>query len=568
MRVAAKPPRGWKLGIGLQVKFTAVLAGILAVALVLLGLAMWVVSTRYLTGLRVQSGVEIAKAIAQVPVALRSRIEGRGAGRTPAPASPLTPEQARAMAAALLTDAVTWGRGDRATTDLSDIDSISIHIGRGVPDLDLLNGVYLAKPGEELAAVFPSEIGRVFIPKLDAEIVLPEGVSVRSGRREVASGDPVPIYRFLVDLPPEFGELADSASGRRASHIRVDIKTSSLLKVNANLLVILATCVAVAVAVAAAIAWWLARHITRPVRLLVRDMALVSKGDLDHRTKPHSADEIGWLAIEFNAMTAGLKQAQATALERERDQERSRSELQVATEVQRHLLPARIPDIPGCECSAHYQGAKGVSGDYFDFLDLGNGLVGLIIADVSGKGVPGAMVMAVMRTTMRLVAPQYGARAGEAFKTVNRLIAKQIKRGMFVTAMYGLLDTRTGVMTLASAGHNPLALYRAASGRVEFVAGKGIALGFNEGPIFDRVIEERRLQLDRGDCIVLYTDGFPEAMNAANEEFGDDRFLAAIARHAALGARQLINGVVSEIARHRGSAEQSDDLTMIALRRL
>jgi phosphoserine phosphatase RsbU/P len=231
-------------------------------------------------------------------------------------------------------------------------------------------------------------------------------------------------------------------------------------------------------------------------------------------------------------------------------------------------LPANSPEIPGFQCASYYLGAKAVSGDYFDFIDLGEGLWGFIIADVSGKGIPGSMVMAVMRTIVRLTAIKHGARASETLKETNRLIARQIKRGMFVTSFYAVLDSNNGTLTYACAGHNPMVIYRGAKRTAELAAGKGIAIGFNEGPIFDKTIELHQTVLNRGDGIVLYTDGFPEAMNAKNEEFGDDKFYALVPKYSQGEMQTLINGLVGEIAKHRGEAEQSDDLTLLAVRRI
>ena len=176
------------------------------------------------------------------------------------------------------------------------------------------------------------------------------------------------------------------------------------------------------------------------------------------------------------------------------------------------------------------------------------------------------MVMAVTRTIVRLVANKYQHRAADTLKETNRLIAKQIKRGMFVTAFYAILDERTGNLTYASAGHNPMVIYRASTKAYELGTGKGIALGFNEGPVFDKTIQETKTVLNPGDMMVIFTDGFPEAMNAENEEFGEERFYQSIARFGQFDARTCIAKLVEEIGAHRGEAEQSDDLTIIAVR--
>ncbi|MBA3707958.1 MAG: SpoIIE family protein phosphatase [Planctomycetes bacterium] len=363
------------------------------------------------------------------------------------------------------------------------------------------------------------------------------------------------IYRFKVPL--------DSRMFGEGANVRVDIDARGVDNVRQNLTIAITIAVLIAIAVVIAVANWLAGSITRPVHILLKDMQVVARGSLDHQTKPHSSDEIGILAHEFNRMTENLKEAQSALVE----QEKAEYELSIAREVQKQLLPAEPPLITGFDCADFYKGAKAVSGDYYDFIPLGNGLWGFIVADVSGKGIPGSMVMAVTRTIVRLISNRNQNRAAETLKETNRLIAKQIKRGMFVTAFYAILDERTGTLTYASAGHNPMVIYRAATRGCELATGKGIALGFNEGPIFDKTIEEHRTILNSGDVIVIYTDGFPEAMNAQNQEFGDDKFYQMIAQSGHLDPRSLIQKLVDGIAKHRGDAEQSDDLTLITVRR-
>jgi serine phosphatase RsbU (regulator of sigma subunit) len=398
----------------------------------------------------------------------------------------------------------------------------------------------------------------IYVPKTGGSVALPSGISVMQGVSSGASGE-IPIYRFKIALDPVFGQ---ASVGNGPANVRVDVAADSVIRVRNNLFVTIGIAVLIAIGVVVAVANWLAGNITKPLDILISDMKVVARGRFDHETKARSNDEIGILANEFNRMTQNLKIAQSALVE----QEKAEYELSIAREVQRQLLPAEAPTIMGYDSAAFYQGAKAVSGDYFDFIPLGNGLWGFIIADVSGKGIPGSMVMAVTRTIVRLVANKYQKRAADTLKETNRLIAKQIKRGMFVTAFYAILDENTGTVTYASAGHNPMVIVRAASSTYELASSKGIALGFNEGPIFDKTIQEQTTVLGPGDSMVLYTDGFPEAMNAANEEYGEEKFYQAVADGAKLDVRGNIASLVQEIAKHRGKAEQSDDLTIIAIR--
>jgi sigma-B regulation protein RsbU (phosphoserine phosphatase) len=424
----------------------------------------------------------------------------------------------------------------------------------GVPEISQA-GIGILESKADLIKQWPS----IYVPKTGSLVNLPTSIEMKELMANYPNGSKQRIYRFKIALDPSFQK---GTTGAEPANVRVDIAADSVTQVTHRLFLTIGIAVLIAIGVVIAVANWLAGNITRPLDLLISDMKIVARGRLDHETKARSNDEIGQLATEFNRMTGNLKIAQSALVE----QEKAEYELSIAREVQRQLLPAEAPTVMGFDCAAFYQGAKAVSGDYFDFIPLGNGLWGFIIADVSGKGIPGSMVMAVTRTIVRLVANKYQHRAADTLKETNRLIAKQIKRGMFVTAFYAILDESSGNLTYASAGHNPMVIYRAATRSYELGTGKGIALGFNEGPVFDKTIQETRTVLNPGDTMVIFTDGFPEAMNADNEEFGEERFYQSIARFGQFDARTCIAKLVEEIGNHRGDAEQSDDLTIIAVR--
>ena len=549
-------PRGARSKpMGLRTKFMLVLAGVTAVVMVMLGLIMSSTANKYLGGQKRHDGVEVARLAAQIVTAVADSM---------ADAEKLDPDAGKDVAryrkriTEYLEDARTWGS---LGTDPTDILAVKFNLPEKYSSLSS-SGI---GPDEQGNADKDEQFHEVFIPKNGSTVRVPEELQIFAGVRK-AEGESTPIYRFKVALSTQRfgGRKPEGTDWKSTPYVNVDINASAVNKAQSNLVFAIFFGVVLSIAITIGVANWLAGNITRPLDLLVKDMKIVAQGDLDHETRPHSTDEVGVLANEFNRMTHNLKAAQSALVE----QEKAEYELSLAREVQRQLLPANSPEIPGFQCASYYLGAKAVSGDYFDFIDLGNGLWGFIIADVSGKGIPGSMVMAVTRTIVRLIAVQNGARANETLKMTNRLIAKQIKRGMFVTSFYAVLDTRTGQLTYACAGHNPMVIYRGVNRSYELAAGKGIALGFNEGPIFDKTIELHQTLLQRGDGIVLYTDGFPEAMNAKNEEFGDERFYELVPKYGQGDVQTLINGLVGEIAKHRGDAEQSDDLTLLAVRRI
>jgi serine phosphatase RsbU (regulator of sigma subunit) len=544
--------------VALKMKFMLVMAGVTAVAMIMLGLSMGGTANKYLYGQKTLDGIELARMAAQIAVSVKERLTHLSElGRLSNDSNQFfkVREALKGDVKRYLDDAVTWGGAG-----FTDVEGILFDCPE-IPELAA------AGIGSDLTTGKGTPVTELFVPKLDQTVAIPAGMTIYQGTKTTNSGT-VSILRFKIALPSDpppkgFGRVRNSDNVMEPANIRVDIAMASVDKVRANLATTIGVAILVAIAVVLGIAHWLASTITRPLETLLRDMQEVSKGTLSHRTSAHSNDEVGLLASAFNQMTASLEDAQAAVIE----QEKAAYELSLAREVQQQLLPAQPPLITGWQCHSFYQGAKAVSGDYFDFIPLGNGLWGFIIADVSGKGIPGSMVMAVTRTVIRLVAPGQGAKADETLRLTNRLIAKQIKRGMFVTAFYAVLDEATGVLTYSSAGHNPMVIYRAATRTHELATTKGIALGFNEGPIFDRTIQKAQLQLNRGDTMVLYTDGFPEAMNDAHEEFGEDKFYNLVAANGHLEPAALVDTMVSGIAAHRGQAEQSDDLTILTVRR-
>ena len=544
-------------GMGLRAKFMLVLSGVTAAALIALGLLTSLTTNNFLFGQKQHAGVEIARLAAQIGTVEHNKLlafqnlkadPGFKGIDVPTP----TQADVQREIETALTNAKDWyGNGN-----LSFSDVLAVRFDcPAVPEISRA-GIGPPESSAELIKQWTS----IYVPKTGSSVSLPSpGIVMSEYWALYGNGPRQRIYRFKIALDQSFQK---ATNGTEPANVRVDIAADSVSQVTYRLFWTIGIAVLIAIGVVIAVANWLAGNITRPLDLLISDMKIVARGRLDHETKARSDDEIGMLANEFNRMTGNLKIAQAALVE----QEKAEYELSIAREVQRQLLPAEAPTVMGFDCAAFYQGAKAVSGDYFDFIPLGNGLWGFIIADVSGKGIPGSMVMAVTRTIVRLVANKYQHRAADTLKETNRLIAKQIKRGMFVTAFYAILDERTGNLTYASAGHNPMVIYRASTKAYELGTGKGIALGFNEGPVFDKTIQETKTVLNPGDMMVIFTDGFPEAMNAENEEFGEERFYQSIARFGQFDARTCIAKLVEEIGAHRGEAEQSDDLTIIAVR--
>jgi serine phosphatase RsbU (regulator of sigma subunit) len=380
----------------------------------------------------------------------------------------------------------------------------------------------------------------------------PAGVSISEGFDKATSQD---VRLFIHDKAVAGTKLRFSVilSTKEIQHARSALFTAVLLPV------------LLSVGIGAGIAFWLAQRITGPVETLMHDMTEVSGGNLEHQTRPRSKDEIGQLAVTFNKMTQALRAAHHQELENRALEH----DLEIASEIQSNLVPKRMLKIPGFDVSAYYRPSKEVGGDYYDFIQIDENNEGIIVADVSGKGIPGSLVMTMARAFIRMEAERTrNPSPADTLIRTNRMLAQDIKKGMFVTALYAILDKQTRELKVASAGHNPMLVWRAASNKVDLVNPNGIALGFDKGPVFERSIKEERVVLNPGDRIVLYTDGTVEAMDADNKEFGDEPFQELVRTLAARDSNQLLNLLVKALDEHRGKAPQSDDITIVTLRYL
>jgi len=242
-----------------------------------------------------------------------------------------------------------------------------------------------------------------------------------------------------------------------------------------------------------------------------------------------------------------------------RARERIEQELQVAQLIQRQFLPRELPEFPGWHVAAYYQPAKEVGGDFYDFIELPDGLVGLVCGDVTGKGVPAALVMATTHSILRGDAPQLVS-PGKVLERANRLLLNDIPPQMFVTCLYGMLDPATGRLRYANAGHNPPYVHTR-DGVVELRA-TGMPLGLMPAMTY----EEKETTLGLGDTLLLHSDGLAEAHDPERKMFGFPRLAALVA--GCPGGQELIDRLLSELDGFTGPGwEQEDDITLVAVQR-
>jgi len=307
------------------------------------------------------------------------------------------------------------------------------------------------------------------------------------------------------------------------------------------------------------------RSIIRRIRRLRDATARFADGDYSQRVPEATSDEIGQLERQFNSMAQQLVEsiAQQKLLveQNARIEERARieQEMQTARYIQRSLLPKEIPALPGWQLARFYQPAREVGGDFYDFLLLNDGRLGLVIGDVSGKGVPAALVMASTCTMLRAVA-QGNPAPSEVLARVNDLLHNTIPAGMFVTCFYGILDPHSGCMRYANAGHD-WPFRRSENGVAELKA-TGMPLGMLPGTRYD----EHEETVEQGDSVLFYSDGLVEAHNASHAMFGLPHLKELLGTHP--GGTALVDYLRNELAAFTGShREQEDDVTLIALYR-
>jgi phosphoserine phosphatase RsbU/P len=241
-------------------------------------------------------------------------------------------------------------------------------------------------------------------------------------------------------------------------------------------------------------------------------------------------------------------------------------DLEIARDIQRILLPSEAPAINGFQISGINVPARQVSGDYFDYIQVDQERLGVAIADVSGKGVPASLIMAICRSVLRAEAARNPSPA-DVLRKVNRQLYPDIKEDMFISMAYLILDHQHDGVTLARAGHDSPLWYKRQSETVTPVKSPGMVVGIDSGSVFDRLTVDFAVPLERNDCLVLYTDGVTETLNSEGDEFGVDRMMQSVRASANDGAQAIVKRIIDDVREFTGSVPQNDDMTLIAIRK-
>ena len=351
-----------------------------------------------------------------------------------------------------------------------------------------------------------------------------------------------------------YEQISESGAGDISSALR-RTKVSAIIVALAGLfLIILLSAFVQGVA--------LARRITSAVHYLFHGTARIGQGDFGHRIPIGSNDQLGDLAGSFNNMSASIEHLRHV----ERDKLRLDEELQIARRIQRSLLPNAVPQMTGLSIADLCEPAMEVGGDYYDFFVLGPRQLGVLVADVSGKGTSAALYMAELKGLMLALSRSH--RSPRALLVeLNDLLADHLDNRSFITMTYAVIDLEAGTLTCARAGHTPLLVV--SGGESHVVVPSGMVLGLRlpgAGTRFSELLEEHTQPLTAGDVIVLYTDGITEAMTADGDLFGDEALSRVVLANQDLDAAGIRERILRDVRAFVGDAEPHDDMTMVVLK--
>jgi sigma-B regulation protein RsbU (phosphoserine phosphatase) len=378
----------------------------------------------------------------------------------------------------------------------------------------------------------------------------PEGgsINVAGIRRLPLSGRMLVIFILTSILPVTLMAVLSFNKTRVLLLDPTEDVMTSLLQLTLFVLV-------VTVALAIVLSRYFASGILNPIGRMEAAMQKVATGDFQTVLPVDSNDELGALSHHFNRMTAGLK-----------EREQMKLSLELAKEVQQSLIPASDPSVGGLDISGSSIYCEETGGDYLDYLDekiLGENRYGIVVGDVSGHGLPSALMMATVRAALRQRAALPGS-VGDVMTDVNRQFSQDVEEtGGFVTLFFIVIDTLQEQLTWVRAGHDPAVIYDAADERFEELAGEGIAIGLQNN---SRYSTNHFRLLKTGQIILLGTDGIWETRNPAGDMFGKQPVRDIIQRNHRAGARTIRTAILNELAQFRQKSIPEDDVTLVVIK--
>lgn len=300
----------------------------------------------------------------------------------------------------------------------------------------------------------------------------------------------------------------------------------------------------------------LSRFIVRPIKILADGARVIGEGNLDFQVPVTTKDELGDLAKQFNSMTQGLKNAQ----KQKEEQILVNEQIRQAKEIQEGLNPSHLLDKEQYQVMGYTRAAKGVGGDYFDFQELPDKKLALLISDVSGKSISASLVMVLIKTVVVTYIELFKEiRCDEILTAINKIMAKQAHIDKFATMMFTIFNPQTKTLEFTNGGQGPLMIFRAKDKVCTVSSQMGLPLGIDE----DNEYNISKIQLNSGDMVVLYTDGVSEAWDKDKAEFGVQRLRQKIIDYADMNVDVMVKKIVEDIDVFAAGVEQHDDLTLV-----
>ncbi len=359
--------------------------------------------------------------------------------------------------------------------------------------------------------------------------------------------------------PGDIKELGDPAVGNERAQLLVPDADGGREK----LLGLLFGLTTLALFVGAGVAYAVAGRVAKPISTLISDVRQIAKGNLKHKTHAVGGGEVELLSRAIGRMTGDLERARKSELElsiRQRERE-------VAAGVREALLPLATPLVEGYDVGAAHLGSRDFGGDFHDFIERADGRVGLLVCDVSGSGIPAALIGATARSYLRSELER-SEDVLESFRRVNRWLVGDMRRGAFISALYVLIDPAAGIAQVICAGHKvPLLRFDREGGQMRVIHPEGIALGLDRGSIFDRKLELVESPIDPGDRFLLANSAPLGIQNASGGELGEKAFYARMLKHAELGTSQFLKAMRRDLEKFAGNHDLDRDVSLITISR-
>ncbi len=529
-------------GLGVAAQFSGATAATVAASLIVFGLILYRILAGILSDEIDATGVQAVRALAAVDANCwepfhETALEGKGAkARDEGGLGQVTLEKEQ--------KAQYEKRSALNRRRLRELVEAS---GTKLLDVVILDAAMKKVINGDSAISFEQTTSRSF-----AEVLIQEGAYLANAGTDKQRRTQARIY--AADVKDQDGKVAAKA----VVALSAEKIGESLSRVLMSMLLLTFVFLGIGVLVS----WLLAQRITRPIQQLAEDIETVAAGDLEHRTHAHSSDEVGVLARTFDRMTQSLLGLQ----DMQKQQAAQAHQIEVAREVQAALLPEKLPAVPGFECGAAARPAGKIAGDFYDVSDMAGGAKLVAVVSASGGGVPGAIVVTMARSLLKALAGAETSPA-ELLRRMNRLLAPDLRRGMYVSALLVRVEPAGGRLVVANAGHTPLLRVKVGAAAAEPFHGDGIALGFDKGPIFDRTIKDKELELPVGERVLLCTRALFDIKDASGKELGEAAAHRLFAQVAARAAGDFVNATLAAIEHHRAGTEAVDDVTFLTLRR-